>query len=94
MAGEGAGKSAATGGSAGKGAMRGGFLGREWEQRPRQLPPAPNFRRTFPAPSPAIFWISPFLHSVAGRLVRNNRLKRVCVCVLRIRKNMCRDECY
>ena len=32
------------------------------------LPPAPRiFAALFPAPSPAIFWIAPFLYSVAGR---------------------------
>ena len=36
------------------------------------LPPAPRiFAALFPAPSPAIFWIAPFLYSVAGRPGRN-----------------------
>ena len=79
MAGEGAGKNAAkirgAGGSAGEGAAPHSF--------PRKAPLAapspalPSARRIFaalfPAPSPAIFWISPFLYSVAGRPGRNNR---------------------
>ena len=71
MAGEGAGKSAAkirgAGGSAGEGAAPHSF--------PRKAPlAAPRiFAAFFPAPSPAIFWISPFLYSVAGRPGRNPR---------------------
>ena len=78
MAGEGAGKSAAkirgAGGSAGEGAARGGFLGKGWGAAPSPaLPPAPRiFAALFPAPSPAIFWIAPFLYSVAGRPGRKN----------------------
>ena len=73
MAGEGAGKSAAkirgAGRSAGKGAARGAFLGKEWGAAPSPaLPPEPRiFAALFPAPSPAIFRIFPFLYSVAGR---------------------------
>ena len=39
------------------------------------LPPAPRmFAALFPAPSPAIFWISPFLYSVAGHPDLKDRL--------------------
>ena len=42
------------------------------------LPPAPRiFAALFSAPSPAIFWISPLLYSVAGRPGRNKRAKNV-----------------
>ena len=79
MAGEGAGKRA--------GCLRecwawccrgGGFLGKEWGPAPSPtLPPAPRiFSALFPAPSPAIFRVSPFLYSVAGRLDRNPKTWR------------------
>ena len=50
-----------------RGCCEGGpFLGKEWGAAPSPaLPPAPRiFAALFP---PAIFWISPFLYSVAGR---------------------------
>ena len=73
IAGEGAGKSAAklrgAGGSAGEGAAPHSFPRKAPLAAPSPaLPPAPrSFAALFPAPSPAIFWISPFLYSVAGR---------------------------
>ena len=81
IAGEGAGKSAAKirgAGGAGEGAARGVFRGKESGAAPLPaLPPAPRIFAAlfplFPAPSPAIFWGSPFLCSqtVAGHAVPN-----------------------
>ena len=79
MAGEGAGKSAGeirgAGGSAGKGAVPYSFPRRTPLAAPLPaLPPASRISPAlFPAPSPAIFWVSPFLHSVAGQPGRNSK---------------------
>ena len=73
MAGEGAGRSAGEirggGGSGGKGAARGVFLRKEEGTAPLPtLPPAPRISSAlFPAPSPAILWVCPFLYSAAGQ---------------------------
>ena len=54
-----------------RGCCEGVFLGKEWGAAPSPaLPAAPRiFAALFPAPSPANFWGSPFLYSVAGRPV-------------------------
>ena len=65
------------GGSAGEGAARGGLsLERTEEQHPRQhsLQHPEFYAALFPEPSPAIFWISPFPYSVAGRPDLNPRV--------------------